>query len=860
MGSIVTPVQTETASQGTRLPLAARAVLDWRHPLWLLAMVLFLAAVFQSAWLCDDAFISYRTADNFIHGHGLTWNTHERVQSYTHPLWLFLFTAVYSVTREPFYTGIFLSMAVSAAAVALYAWKVARSGAAAAMGVLILASSVAFVDYSTSGLENPLTHLLLAIFLWIYLRDTSDLPAGEGTTFLLSLVAALAAVNRMDSVLLFVPALCCVLYERRSWRCLFAMAMGWLPLVLWMGFSTFYYGFPFPNTAYAKLNNGIPAGELAVQGLYYLWHSLRHDPITLVTITVGIVFAIRQRKARPICVAVGIVLYLLYVVRIGGDFMSGRFLTAPLFAAVCLLGTYRWASAGAWALAACGVAFVAMFTVRPFGYSEAEIDPTSDAPWLQAVDDRGVCDEHSYYYSATGLLAARRQPKVQFPCYQWAADGKNLRVIAASFGQPLVVSHNYLGFCGYYAGPNVRIVDNFGLADPLLARLPPVSDPFWRIGHFWRPVPLGLLGSLRTGKNMLSEPGLAEYYDRLAEITQGRLWSWDRLAAIWNMNLGRYEHLLKAERERIRGMLPPDFQLAPDPPTTVRELSQRISTHPKDPFLYACRAAAYAKLDEPAKAIQDITRAISLDSRNALALNFRGMLYARQGQSAEALDDYSRALDSDPRLSRAYVDRGQLHLRQGDTAKAIADFSHAIEVDADAIGAYIARGGVYQQSGDWRQAAHDFQQVIHLLPIHAIGYHLKAGALASVGKLDGVYGWGPTPPSLLSTAFGNLAWILATHPDAACRDGQEAVRYAQLAMTVGDDKKPAAPPERTARLLDVLAAAYAEAGRFSEAAAAAREAVELAVQSESRSTTNAMRARLALYEAHKPYRVSPTAP
>ena len=140
-------------------------------------MALFLFAVFQSAWLCDDAFISFRTADNFVHGYGLTWNVQERVQAYTHPLWLFLFSAVYFVTREPFYTGIFLSMAVSAAAVGLFAWKIARSGAAAALGVLVLAASVAFVDYSTSGLENPLTHLLLALFLWVYLaQDVAALP------------------------------------------------------------------------------------------------------------------------------------------------------------------------------------------------------------------------------------------------------------------------------------------------------------------------------------------------------------------------------------------------------------------------------------------------------------------------------------------------------------------------------------------------------------------------------------------------------------------------------------------------------------------------------------------------------------
>ena len=77
---------------------------------------------------------------------------------------------------------------------------------------------------------------------------------------LLSLLAALAAVNRLDTSLLYVPALTHVLWKRRTWRCLWSMAVGMLPLVLWLGFSLGYYGFPFPNTAYAKLNTGIAAG------------------------------------------------------------------------------------------------------------------------------------------------------------------------------------------------------------------------------------------------------------------------------------------------------------------------------------------------------------------------------------------------------------------------------------------------------------------------------------------------------------------------------------------------------------------------------------------------------------------------
>ena len=53
-----------------------------------LPLALYAFVVLQSAWLCDDAYITYRTVDNFVSGLGLRWNPIERVQAYTHPLWM----------------------------------------------------------------------------------------------------------------------------------------------------------------------------------------------------------------------------------------------------------------------------------------------------------------------------------------------------------------------------------------------------------------------------------------------------------------------------------------------------------------------------------------------------------------------------------------------------------------------------------------------------------------------------------------------------------------------------------------------------------------------------------------------------
>ncbi len=558
----------------------------WRHAWaktpWLLAMALFLAVLLRSAWLCDDAFISFRTADNFVHGYGLTWNVGERVQTYTHPLWLLLFSAVYSVTREPFYTAIFLSMAVSLAAVAMLCWKVARPGAGAALGVLVLTYSIAFVDYSTSGLENPLSHLILAVFLWVYLRE-------ETSAGLLALLAALAAVNRMDTLLLFLPALAQTLWKQRSWRCLWSMAAGSLPLLLWLGFSLFYYGFIFPNTAYAKLNNGIPLPELMAQGCYYLWNSLRTDPVTLATIAAAVAFACWQREPRRMCVAAGIALYLLYVVRIGGDFMSGRYLTAPLLAAVGVLVSVPWKADRAWAAAA-AVVLLGLFSARPLSLGQSGFDLSDQQQWSRMVAERGVCDERAFYYRATGLWPVL-QSDVALPTLPIVVDAIRLAAIAEARGG-IVCGGKCVGCYGFYAGPRVHLVDLFALADPLLARLPPLPDPCWRIGHFLRPRLAGYLETIRSGKNLFREPGLVEYYDHLALITRGSLWDRRRLAAVWNMTLGRYDGLLAPTRREILAMPPTEFVLLSDPRETLEKFGRAIALDPRSPSGYRCRGAS----------------------------------------------------------------------------------------------------------------------------------------------------------------------------------------------------------------------------------------------------------------------------
>ena len=100
----------------------------------------------------------------------------------------------------------------------------------------------------------------------------------------------------------------------------------------------------------------------------------------------------------------------------------------------------------------------------------------------------------------------------------------------------------------------------------------------------------------------------------------------------------------------------------------------------------------------------------------------------------------------------------------------------------------------------------------------------------------------PHAPNL----HNSLAWLLATCPVASLRNGDEAIDHARRADEFYHHQNPG--------VLDTLAAAYAEAGRFPDVLATAREALKLAAQQDHPEWADAVKARITLYEAGKPYR------
>ncbi len=126
----------------------------------------FLWAFYVTSWITEDAFISFRVIDNLINGYGPRWNIDERVQVFTHPLWMFLLLPITMLFGDPYWAAIGLSAACLLFFLAVALRILDGINFFSLVILLCFLSSRAFIDFSSSGLENPLTHVLLAVFFW----------------------------------------------------------------------------------------------------------------------------------------------------------------------------------------------------------------------------------------------------------------------------------------------------------------------------------------------------------------------------------------------------------------------------------------------------------------------------------------------------------------------------------------------------------------------------------------------------------------------------------------------------------------------------------------------------------------------
>jgi arabinofuranosyltransferase len=284
----------------------------------------------------DDAFISFRYAENLANGLGPVFNPGERVEGYTNFLWVVLIAPFIALDFEPESVARLLGLAAAIGTLGATTRMSARpddSPEIVWIAPLLLASNPAFAVWATGGLETPLFTCLLA---WAVVGVTEALPRkslGVGS----ALCLAGAALTRPEGLglALVIGALLIVHGYGSGAR---ARAFLWWSLVFLSIFIPFfawrwsYYGDPLPNTFYVKV--GSDASQV-LRGLKYIW-SYFHETGFLLLISF---FGLRWSAAlNQISILLGVlVAFVGYVVIVGGDGLPMYRFLVPIIPLFCLL-------------------------------------------------------------------------------------------------------------------------------------------------------------------------------------------------------------------------------------------------------------------------------------------------------------------------------------------------------------------------------------------------------------------------------------------------------------------------------------------------------------------------------------------
>ena len=285
----------------------------------------------------DDAYISFRYAENLAEGRGLVFNAGERVEGYSNFLWVLLLAA-----NTPFVddlTGAAQLWGVLAACAALVLVALAARDRFAqhnpltlAFGLLLLAGSGYYAGWSVSGLESGLFALLLLAAWFRYSVEIESeherLPLSAGLFGLLAMARPEGVLIALGMIavhlLLFARA---QVGARRRW----AFPAALLIVVLsYEAFRFVYYGAHWaPNSVRAKV--GLSWSQIQ-RGSTYVTTRFAY-PYALLLLSAVLAPRLWRRPAFVVgqLLFVG---YLVFVIAVGGDWSRGRF-----FAPVLPLGS-----------------------------------------------------------------------------------------------------------------------------------------------------------------------------------------------------------------------------------------------------------------------------------------------------------------------------------------------------------------------------------------------------------------------------------------------------------------------------------------------------------------------------------------
>jgi len=502
----------------------------------------YLCIVIFKGHILEDSFIVGRSVENFYNGYFFSALPDIRSQSYTSPLWTLFLVVARWLSPDYMNGAIFTSLFFDILTLfILYRFMMANNSRGLAVTLVIFTLSQTMTDYSTGGLENPLAHFLIIAFAGQYLLGQHRSFAEK---ILLGTTAGLIIINRQDHALFVLPVFLHLFWQTLRMRenNIPTFVMTGFVMFIWFFFSWFYYGDPLPDTYYAKMQTGILLTDRMHFALLHLLRMLDSDPLGIAVVLFAVSFTFspllankRQqgfdeasKSFRVAILSSSLILYNLYFIYIGADYMLGRFYSVQIALASFLIGMHFVSQKSftrhhlyvlicATVIAASGFLNLNLFT--PYRT-------------MKDICSGGMCDHQKARFDWFFILQGHR-----------SNDWKHLGLIehddSLSEPFPYVFYGLNAGIVPFYAGPRGHMIDALGLSDPLLSKLP-CRDAIVP-AHCQRVIPDGYPPDAKTQKGHSMDPSLKKYWDALFIIKTEPLFSLHRLKTLVAFSKGEFD-------------------------------------------------------------------------------------------------------------------------------------------------------------------------------------------------------------------------------------------------------------------------------------------------------------------------------
>ena len=291
-------------------------------------------------------------------------------------------------------------------------------------------------------------------------------------------------------------------------------------------------------------------------------------------------------------------------------------------------------------------------------------------------------------------------------------------------------------------------------------------------------------------------------------------------------------------------------------------LTDKIKNRPEDPMLYAMRFELSLNGEKFDEAIVDASKLIDLNGAGVEGYILRANARVQKAEATKvgvddelwslAKQDVDKSLDMKPGLAEAYRLRAVIASSQKKYDEAIQDLTILAQNKPNEPVFLLQLATLYQLDGRPGMAVKISDQLIRSRAGGASAYRIRGDAYLSMGDqakaivdFQSALDMMPEGDGQRAGLLNNLAWILATSPDEALRDGKRAIELGTKACEETEFKE--------AHILSTLAAGYAEVGNFEDAMKWSAKAVELG-KAELNEQTDQLQKELESYRDKKPWR------